>query len=112
MGEVTISTSTPGAKSSSEVRSKSILVTQSGSKAYHSGITVVGIGIIATPRSMQTTGSATATLLRPQHRNNASLNQPGGKFGGPITSPGLFSGKDRAFFFVNYEEYRGPVFPL
>src|SRR5262249_54293211 len=29
-------------------------------------------------------------------------------FGGPISIPKLFSGKDRAFFFVNYEEYRLP----
>jgi hypothetical protein len=36
------------------------------------------------------------------------LNQVGGKFGGPITIPGLFSGKDKAFFFVNYEEFRLP----
>src|SRR4030095_1770554 len=36
------------------------------------------------------------------------LNQFCGKIGGPISLPKVFSGKDRAFFFVNYEEYRLP----
>ena len=36
------------------------------------------------------------------------LNQYGGRFGGPISIPKLFSGKDRAFFFVNLESFRMP----
>ena len=36
------------------------------------------------------------------------LHQPGGRIGGPITIPGLFSGRNKAFFFVNYEESRSP----
>jgi hypothetical protein len=35
-------------------------------------------------------------------------NQYGGRFGGPIVIPGLFDGRNRAFFFVNYEEFRQP----
>jgi len=35
-------------------------------------------------------------------------NQPGGRIGGPIVIPGLFDGHNRAFFFVNYEEFRQP----
>ena len=34
--------------------------------------------------------------------------QPGFRVGGPVTIPGLFDGRDRAFFFVNYEEVRSP----
>src|SRR5260221_2381272 len=34
--------------------------------------------------------------------------QPGFRVGGPVTIPGLFTGRDRAFFFVNYEEVRSP----
>src|SRR5262249_31705776 len=41
-------------------------------------------------------------------RQRVLLNQYGFRLGGPITIPKLFSGKDRAFFFVNYEEYRLP----
>jgi hypothetical protein len=36
------------------------------------------------------------------------LNQPGFKIGGPIWIP-HFTGKDKAFFFVNYEEFRFPA---
>jgi len=34
------------------------------------------------------------------------LNQFGGRFGGPIKIPKLYDGHDRAFFFVNYEQFR------
>jgi hypothetical protein len=35
-------------------------------------------------------------------------NQMGGRLGGPISVPGLFDGRNRAFFFFNYEEVRQP----
>jgi carboxypeptidase family protein/TonB-dependent receptor-like protein len=35
-------------------------------------------------------------------------NQPGFRLGGPVMVPGLFDGHNRAFFFVNYEEFRQP----
>jgi hypothetical protein len=35
-------------------------------------------------------------------------NQTGGRFGGPLTIPGVFNGRGKAFFFVNYEEFRQP----
>jgi len=34
--------------------------------------------------------------------------QPGFRVGGPITIPGLYDGRDHAFFFVNYEQLRSP----
>lgn len=34
--------------------------------------------------------------------------QPGTRVGGPIVIPKLFDGRNRAFFFVNYEEERSP----
>jgi hypothetical protein len=36
------------------------------------------------------------------------LNQYGGRVGGPISIPKLFSGKDKAFFFLNLESFRMP----
>lgn len=33
-------------------------------------------------------------------------NQFGGTFGGPISIPGLYNGKDRTFFFMDYEGFR------
>jgi len=45
------------------------------------------------------TGTAKANLLQ---------NQGGVRTGGPIVIPGLFDGRNKAFFFVNYEELRQP----
>jgi hypothetical protein len=41
-------------------------------------------------------------------KNEDVLYQPGTRVGGPIVIPGLFNGRDRAFFFFNYEESRSP----
>jgi hypothetical protein len=35
-------------------------------------------------------------------------NQYGIRAGGPVVIPGLFNGRNRAFFFVNYEEFKQP----
>jgi len=37
------------------------------------------------------------------------FHQFGGRVGGPIWIPKLFNGRNRAFFFVNYEEFRQPT---
>jgi hypothetical protein len=36
------------------------------------------------------------------------LNQYGGRLGGPVVIPKLYDGHNKAFFFVNYEEFRQP----
>lgn len=36
-------------------------------------------------------------------------NQTGGRFGGPIWIPGLFNGRNKAFFFVNAENFLQPA---
>ena len=41
-------------------------------------------------------------------KNDVKLNQYGGRAGGPIVIPGLFDGRDRGFFFFNYEQLRFP----
>jgi Carboxypeptidase regulatory-like domain len=41
-------------------------------------------------------------------RNDAQLNQYGVRQGGPIVIPGLYDGRNKAFFFVNYEELQLP----
>ncbi len=41
-------------------------------------------------------------------RTRVLLNQYGGRVGGPISIPKLFSGKDRAFFFLNLESFKMP----
>jgi hypothetical protein len=34
--------------------------------------------------------------------------QPGVRFGGPIWIPGVYNGRNKAFFFTNYEQFRQP----
>ena len=41
-------------------------------------------------------------------KNEDVLYQPGTRFGGPIVIPGLWDGRNKAFFFFNYEESRSP----
>ena len=36
------------------------------------------------------------------------LHQPGARFGGPIIIPGVWTNRNKAFFFFNYEESRSP----
>ena len=43
-----------------------------------------------------------------QGKNEVKLNQFGGRAGGPIQIPGLYDGRDKAFFFAHYEQIRFP----
>lgn len=42
-------------------------------------------------------------------KNVLTLNQWGGREGGPIVLPGLYNGRGKAFFFFNYEQLRFPL---
>jgi len=41
-------------------------------------------------------------------RNDLLQNQLGFRVGGPVVIPGLYDGRNKAFFFVNYEQSRSP----
>jgi hypothetical protein len=108
VGEVTVSTSNPGAESSGEGAVQIKFVTQGGSSDFRGGVywyhrqPAFNTNYWFSNRDLPpdpVTGSA------PQQR--ILLNQYGGKLGGPIWIPKVF-GRDKAFFFVNYEEYRLP----
>jgi len=107
--EVTVSTSNPGAESSAEGAVQIKFVTQSGSNEYHGS----GYWYHRNPAlnanywfNNRDLAADPVTHKAPQQR--ILLNQFGVKIGGPISIPKVFSGKDKAFFFVNYEEYRLP----
>ena len=109
IAEVTTSTSNPGAESSGEGAYQIKFVTQGGSNEYHGG----GYWYYRTPGlnanywfNNRDLAPDPATGKAP--RTPIILNQPGFKVGGPISIPRLFNGKDKAFFFVNYEEFRLP----
>ena len=43
-----------------------------------------------------------------QPKNEVKLNTFGARVGGPIVIPGLYDGRNKAFFFVHYEQIRFP----
>ena len=105
---VTVSTTTPGA-SSAEGAVQIKFVTANGTNEYHGGVYWYHRNPALNANYWFNNRDQVAdpvTHKAPQAR--ILLNQPGGKFGGPISIPKLFNGKDKAFFFVNYEEYRLP----
>src|SRR5215510_3877030 len=109
ISEVTVSTTTPGSESSSEGAVQIKFVTQGGSNDYHGGVYWYHRNPALNANywfSNRDSAPDPVTHKAPQAR--ILLNQPGGKVGGPISIPKLFNGKDKAFFFVNYEEYRLP----
>ncbi len=46
--------------------------------------------------------------IRNLAKNEVKIDQYGARQGGPVVIPGLYDGRGRAFFFVNYEEFRMP----
>lgn len=99
--EVTLSTATPGAESSGEGAVQIKFVTKSGNNEYHGSLYEYHRNPVLNSNYWfnNRAGLPRARVL---------LNQFGGRIGGPISMPKLFDGRDRAFFFVNYEEYRLP----
>jgi hypothetical protein len=113
--EVSMSTATPGAESNAEGAVQIKFTTRQGSNEFHGSL-------YEEHRDKSLNGNFywNNELLAPKAhfgqpsspsdrapRTNALLNQPGGRIGGPILIPHLLK-KGRAFFFVNYEEYRLP----
>lgn len=109
ISEVTVSTSNPGSESSAEGAVQIKFVTQGGGNQYNGGLywyhrnPALNANYWFNNRDLK---ADPVTGKAPQSR--ILLNQFGGKVGGPISIPGLFNGKDKAFFFVNYEEFRLP----
>ncbi|MBK7704934.1 MAG: carboxypeptidase regulatory-like domain-containing protein [Acidobacteria bacterium] len=114
--EVTVSTANPGAESGGDGAVQIKFVTRRGTNRYTGGLfaqnrnDVFNSAYWYNNRDLKPLpGSDKAP------RNRINLNQYGGRFGGPLPFPhfgegGPFfhSGKDRLFFFVNYEQFRQP----
>ncbi len=107
--EVTVSTANPGAESSGEGAVQIKFVTRSGTNQFHGSLYEYhrnpalnanywfnNRDLARNPR----TGRAP--------RDRVLVNQYGFRLGGPIWIPKIFDGHDKAFFFVNYEEFRIP----
>ncbi|HEX8071625.1 MAG TPA: carboxypeptidase-like regulatory domain-containing protein [Pyrinomonadaceae bacterium] len=107
--EVTISTATPGAESAGDGAVQIKFVTRGGSNDFNGSL----YWYHRNP-SLNANYWFNNALLpedpvdHKAPRTRVLLNQYGARVGGPIRIPGLFDGRDKAFFFVNYEEYRLP----
>jgi len=107
--EVTVSTATPGAESSGDGAVQIKFVTRGGTNDFRGSLYWYHRNPALNANyffNNQNLPPDPKTGKAPINRN--LLNQYGGRIGGPITMPKLFNGRDRAFFFVNYEEFRLP----
>lgn len=114
--EVTVSTGNPGADAAGDGAVQIKFVTRRGTNNYNGGLfwqhrnTALNAAYWFNNRDLKPLpGDDKAP------RNKIILNQYGGRFGGPIPFLGFGegvpiwnSGKDKRFFFVNYEEFRQP----
>ena len=101
--EVTVSTATPGAESAGGGAVQVRFVTKQGSNEFHGGLFW---------QHRNNALNSTYYFNQPAYdnvgRDRIILNQFGGNIGGPIVIPKIFNGRNRAFFFVNMEEFRLP----
>lgn len=114
--EVTVSTANPGAESSGDGAVQIKFVTKRGTNEYRGGLfeqvrnTDLNAANFFNNRDLlPLPGSNKAP------RTKVQLNQFGGRLGGPLPfpnfgegGPAFYSGKDRLFFFFNYEQFRQP----
>lgn len=106
--EVTVSTANPGAESAGDGAVQIKFVTRRGTNNYNGGL-------YWQHRNETLNANNWLNNRDKLARQKIRLNQFGGKVGGPIPffdfgegGPMFNSGKDKRFFFVNYEQYRIP----
>src|SRR5262245_10805697 len=130
--EVTVSTATPEAQGGGQGAVQIKFVTRQGSSEFHGSLyeyhrnPVLNSNYWFSNRdtsynveAAKTCGSPGSPSFDPKTmvpwtpdcrapRARVLLNQYGGRIGGPILIPKLLNRRDKAFFFVNYEEFRLP----
>lgn len=99
--EVTVSTAVPGAESAGEGAVQVRFVTKSGTSEFHGG----GFWQYRSPKF---NSNYYFNNIDGLPRDNLLLRQFGGNIGGPILLPKLIKSREKAFFFVNYEEFQLP----
>ena len=99
--EVTLTTASQGAGDTGQGAVQVKFVTRSGTNVFS------GSGYM-TYRNDKFNANTWFNNRDGVDKPNLLQKQPGGRFGGPIVIPGLFDGHNKAFFFVNYEEFHQP----
>ena len=108
IGEVNVSTAAPGAESAGDGAVQIKFVTRGGTNDLGGSLYWYHREPYLTANYFFNNQTLAPTYFGKAPRNRILLNQYGGRVGGPIVIPKLFNGKDKAFFFVNYEEFRLP----
>lgn len=117
--EVTVSTANPGSETGGDGAVQIKFVTKRGTNQYRGGVfyqhrnTALNAAYFYNNRDVR---DDPVTGFIPDRRNKIRLNQFGGRLGGPLPFPNfgindgpIFkSGKDKLFFFFNYEQFRQP----
>ncbi len=113
--EVTVSTSNPGAEASGDGAVSIKFVTKRGTNDYKGGVFWQHRNDLFNSAYWYNNQLKSVNPTSERQKNKIKLNQYGGRLGGRLPFPhfgegGPFwhSGKDRAFFFVNYEQFRLP----
>jgi len=99
--EVTVSTATPGAESAGGGAVQIQFRTRQGSSEFHGGL-------FWQHRNDAFNSNYYFNNIDGLPRDRIILNQSGGNIGGPILIPKLLKRRDKAFFFVNIEDFRLP----
>ncbi len=108
IGELSVSTAAPGAESAGDGAVQIKFVTRSGTNDLGGSLYWYHREPYLTANYFFNNQTLAPTYFGKAPRNRILLNQYGGRVGGPIVIPKLFNGRDKAFFFVNYEEFRLP----
>ncbi len=99
--EVSLTSAAQGAEASGQGGVQIKFTTRSGSNQFS------GSGYHFYQSDSLNTNSYT-NRVRGLPKGPLTLNQPGFRQGGPVVIPGLYDGRGKLFFFVNYEEFRQP----
>lgn len=120
--EVSVSTAAAGADTSGQGAVQIKFVTRQGGNQFNGSLyeyhrnTALNANYWFNNRNLQAVNDEThlpCATYDPKNchapRNRVLLHQYGGRIGGPIKFPKLFDGRNKAFFFVNVENYSFPV---
>jgi Carboxypeptidase regulatory-like domain/TonB dependent receptor len=100
--QVSIAEATGTADSSGQGSVQIKFVTRSGSNTFNGSA-------YEYLRDAKLNSNTWANTSRGLPKNQINWNQYGFRVGGPVVIPGLYDGHNKAFYFVNYEEFRLPI---
>jgi len=104
---VTVTTAAQGADSAGQGAVQIKFVTRSGTNNY-TGSTYMYFRHDALNANDWFDNRDLAPVNGKAPKSELRQYQPGARFGGPIWIPGVYNGRNKAFFFANYEQFRQP----